>query len=112
MPLASDAKLSDCLIETNCFLVEWSFLNIDYSYQKLVEIASLLPRTKVLVQTENYWHGLCRSMIFRFPDDLEILKLPRQKNIQVRSASRFGLGDLGVNRNRVEGLYRSLKELT
>ncbi len=111
MPLPSDGKLSECLIETNCVLVEWGFEDIDDTYQKLIEIASLLPRTKVLEQTENYWHGLCRSMIFRFPDDLEILKLPDQKIIQVRSASRFGLGDLGVNRNRVSALYRRLNEL-
>ena len=110
MSLSSNGKLSECLIETNCVLVEWSFINIDSSYKKLVQIASLLPRSKVLEQRENYWHGLCRSMIFRFPDDLEILKLPRQKIVQVRSASRIGLGDLGVNRNRVETLYWRLKE--
>ncbi len=109
MPLSSKGKLSECFIETNCVLVEWDFEDVNGSFERLVKIASLLPRTTVLEQDDNYWHGVCRSLIFRFPDDLEILKIPSQKIIQVRSASRFGLGDLGVNRSRIETLYRKLR---
>ena len=108
MPLTSQGSLSECFLETNCVLVEWKFDNLNQSYEKLVGIASSLPRTTVLEQKDEYWHGVCRSLIFRFPDDLEILKLPSKKIIQVRSSSRFGLGDLGVNRNRVETLYKGL----
>ena len=109
MATESTGKLSECFIKSNCILVEWNFDDINGSYQKLIKIASSLPRTLVLEQDDNYWHGVCRSLIFRFPDDLEILKIPGEKIIQVRSASRFGLGDLGVNRNRVENLYKLLR---
>ena len=108
MVLTKEGTLSACLIQSNCILVEWEFRDIDQVYDKLTAIASQLPRTQLLEQTNNYWHAVCRSLIFRFPDDLEILKLSSKGIIQVRSASRFGLGDLGVNRNRVNNLYKNI----
>ena len=108
MPLTVEGTLSECLIESNCVLVNWEFEKINQAYEKLIKIASELPRTIVLEQSAHYWHGVCRSLVFRFPDDLEIVKLPRLGIIQVRSASRFGLGDLGVNRNRVNMIYNKL----
>lgn len=108
MPLTNEGKLSTCLIESNCVLVEWDFRNVEETYERLILIASSLPRTQIVEKKDNYWHGVCRSLVFRFPDDLEIVKLPRLGIIQVRSASRFGLGDLGVNRNRVNMIYNKL----
>ena len=108
MGLTKDGTLSSCLIPTNCVLVEWKFDNVNKSYEKLIDISESLARVKVLKKTESYWHGVVRSLIFRFPDDLEILKIPSKGIIQVRSASRLGLGDLGVNRNRIEKLYSQL----
>ena len=108
MVLTKDGTLSSCLIPTNCVLVEWKFDNVKKSYDKLIYIAESLPRVKVVERTESYWHGVVRSLIFKFPDDLEILKLQGKGIIQVRSASRLGLGDLGVNRNRIKNLYSKL----
>ena len=109
MALTKDGVLSSCVIPTNCLLIEWKFDNIKKSYDKLISIAESLPRVKVIERRESYWHGIVRSLIFRFPDDLEILKIPNKGIIQVRSASRLGLGDLGVNRNRIENLYSQLQ---
>jgi len=108
MSLTKEGSLSSCLIPTNCMLVEWKFDNVKESYDKLIYFAESLVRVKVVEKTECYWHGVVSSLIFRFPDDLEILKLPSKGIIQVRSASRLGLGDLGVNRNRIEYLYSQL----
>ena len=108
MVLTNDGTLSSCVIPTNCVLVEWDFDNVKKSYDKLIRIAESLPRVKVVERTGNYWHGVVRSLIFRFPDDLEILKIPNKGIIQVRSASRLGVGDLGVNRNRIKNLYSQL----
>jgi uncharacterized protein (DUF1499 family) len=47
-------------------------------------------------------------MILRYVDDLELLADIEQGVIQVRSASRVGTWDLGVNRRRVESLRRRL----
>ncbi len=104
-------NLSECVITSNCVRTEWSFEDINQAYELLVDIASSLPRVEVLESDNNYWHGVVRSLVFRFPDDLEILKLSSKKIIQVRSASRIGLGDLGVNQNRIKYLHSKLHTL-
>ena len=92
--------------------------NASEEFIKLIKIASCLPRTDVLKKENNYWKGVCRSLIFRFPDDLEILLIPNNKNIrdsqgiiQLRSSSRIGQSDLGVNRRRIEELLHELEKL-
>ena len=100
--------LSKCQIETNCILVEWEFKNLSETYTKIVRIAKAIPRTTEINQTNCYWHGICRSLIFRFPDDLEILQIPSKKIIQIKSASRYGMSDLGVNQRRIDSIYIKL----
>ena len=109
MPITQSGELSECLISSNCVLVEWSFPQLNSAYDQLIDVASSLPRVSIIEKKKDYWHGVVRSLIFRFPDDLEILRIPSKNVIQVRSASRFGLGDLGVNKNRVDLLYSKLK---
>lgn len=52
----------------------------------------------------DYLHATFRSRIFRFVDDLECRLDARAGVIHLRSASRVGYSDLGVNRRRVEEL--------
>ena len=110
MALNSSGNLSECLLSTNCVLIEWSFPSLKNAYKELVGIASSLPRVSEVESSQNYWHGIVRSLIFRFPDDLEILRIDSRNLIQVRSASRIGLSDLGVNQKRVDDLYMQLTE--
>ena len=102
----------------NSYLTERKFNNAFSKFSKLTKIAGCLPRTDVIKKEKNYWKGVCRSLIFRFPDDLEILLIPNNKNIddsqgtiQVRSSSRIGQSDLGVNKKRVENLLYELEKL-
>ena len=102
----------------NSYLTERKYDNAISKFNKLTKIADCLPRTDVLKREDNYWKGVCRSLIFRFPDDLEILLIPDNKNIQnsqgiiqVRSSSRIGQSDLGVNKKRVEDLLSELEKL-
>jgi uncharacterized protein (DUF1499 family) len=44
------------------------------------------------------------SKVFRFVDDVELRLDPQNNCIQVRSASRIGYSDLGVNRQRIDKL--------
>lgn len=60
-----------------------------------------------VVEADRYWHLEFRSRWFRFVDDVEFLFDPARGLIHVRSASRVGHSDLGVNRKRVEKI-RSL----
>ncbi len=109
----SKRTLAPCSLSSNCIFVEWLFEDIDKQFDFLIEIASALPRTILIKRDPNYWHGVCRSLIFRFPDDLEILKLKTTSNsgkIQIKSASRFGVSDLGVNGNRIRVLKKLLQK--
>ena len=63
-----------------------------------------LPRTKIIFETSDYLHAECTSAFFGFVDDLELHLRTAERVIAVRSASRLGYSDLGVNRRRIEGL--------
>ncbi len=67
-----------------------------------------MSRMRVVSASDDYLHAEERSRLFRFVDDLELLAAPDGELI-VRSASRVGRSDLGVNRRRVERL-RALLE--
>ena len=69
-----------------------------------------LPRTKIISSTDDYLHAECTSAVFGFVDDLELHLRPAEKLIAVRSASRLGHSDFGVNRKRVEALRVLLRE--
>ena len=106
---SSEKGLTPCLNPLNCVFFQKEFDNVDRTFEQLISIAEEIPRTKVLENNETYWKGVCRSLIFRFPDDLEILKLGNK--IQIKSASRYGGGDLGVNGSRVGRLLTELEKL-
>ncbi len=53
---------------------------------------------------DGYLRATFTSRVFRFVDDVEFLLDEKEGVIQVRSASRLGYSDLGVNRKRVERL--------
>lgn len=68
-----------------------------------------LPRTRVLEESASFLRVECRSAVFRFIDDLELGWRAGQSAVTVRSASRIGYHDFGVNRRRVEKLRRVLQ---
>jgi len=70
-------------------------------------IVRSLPRVSVTASTENYLHAEFRSAVFLFVDDVEFLADEAAGVVQVRSASRVGSSDLGVNRKRVETIRAS-----
>jgi len=79
-------------------------------WQAIREVVSNLPRCKVIKATDQYLHAECKTRIFRFVDDLELRLDPVTGTIAVRSASRIGYSDLGVNRRRVDQLRQTLKD--
>jgi uncharacterized protein (DUF1499 family) len=69
-----------------------------------------LPRTEIVSESDDYLHAECRSAMFGFVDDLELHLRPQSGSIAVRSASRLGYRDFGVNRKRVESLRAALAD--
>jgi uncharacterized protein (DUF1499 family) len=68
-----------------------------------------MPRTTVVAAETGYLYAEFRSKLMGFVDDVEFLVDPAKGVIHVRSASRLGRRDFGVNRDRIERL-RSLLE--
>jgi uncharacterized protein (DUF1499 family) len=68
-----------------------------------------LPRTRLVVDRPGYLHAECTSALLGFVDDLELQLRETDGSIAVRSASRLGYRDFGVNRKRVETLRAALK---
>lgn len=68
-------------------------------------LASLLEAEATLETREaGYLHAVFKTRFLRFRDDFEARLGSEGKLIHVRSASRLGSSDFGVNRKRVERL--------
>jgi len=72
------------------------------AWQRLKTAVLAEKRVTVLVERKDYLHAEIRSLIFRFVDDVEFSLDAGAGLINVRSASRMGYSDFGVNRKRVE----------
>jgi len=72
------------------------------AWRVLINTLMSLPRYKLIRQSDSYLHYEVTSLVFRFTDDLELLLDTANNEIQIRSGSRVGYGDFGVNRRRVE----------
>lgn len=81
------------------------------AFAKLKQAIASLPRTKIITQSPNYLYAEFTSTIMRFVDDVEFYLDADTKVIHVRSASRLGQSDLGVNRKRIETIRAKLQEL-
>jgi uncharacterized protein (DUF1499 family) len=77
------------------------------SMEDVRKAVEALPRTRVVLAHPNYLHAEFRSRLLGYVDDVEFFF--DGAVVQVRSASRLGRRDFGVNRARVEQLRRILK---
>ncbi|MEH1987779.1 DUF1499 domain-containing protein [Nostoc sp.] len=117
----SNGKLASCPNSPNCV----SSQSPDASHQiapltftstpeeaitNLKQIIESLPRTKIITESQDYYlYAEFKSALLGFVDDVEFY-LDRNANIiHVRSASRLGQSDLGVNRQRIETIRAKLK---
>jgi uncharacterized protein (DUF1499 family) len=75
---------------------------------RLLQVIEGMARVKITAVEDHYIHAEFTSKIFRFVDDVEFYFDRDHKIIHVRSASRVGYSDLGVNRRRVEKIRQAL----
>ena len=68
-----------------------------------------MPDTRLIGADSNYLYVEFRTRRMRFVDDVEFVSDPAAGVIHVRSASRLGRRDFGVNRERVEALRRAIE---
>lgn len=77
--------------------------------RRLKEVVNNIPGANLINEESDYLYFECASKVLGFVDDLEFYCSPDEKAIHVRSASRLGYSDLGVNRKRVENIRRKFE---
>ena len=101
------SQLPECVVLTHCVREDWPVSDVESSFKKVVEAVSNTPRTQIIEQTDSYIHAEAKTKWRRYTDDLLVKAVPEQGLIQVRSESRVGIGDNGVNQKRIDDLaYR------
>jgi uncharacterized protein (DUF1499 family) len=110
---AKDGRLAPCRRTPNCVCSqadpsdrEHYIAPLRASMQDVRKAVESLPRTRVVLAHPNYLYAEFRSRLLGFVDDVEFFF--DGAAVQVRSASRLGRRDFGVNRARVEALRRML----
>ena len=118
----SQGELTPCPESPNCVVsqngdTEHQIEPITYSGDRdnakdtMLKVLSVVPRTEVIKQTENYIYAQSTSRLMGFVDDLEFYFPEDQKTIEIRSASRMGESDIGVNRRRLEQIRFAIADL-
>jgi uncharacterized protein (DUF1499 family) len=116
----NNGELATCPSTPNCVNSQISASDAEHSIKPIsidgdsaARMADLklaiksMPRSTVIKETNNYLYVEFTSKLMGFVDDVEFYFDGDGKSIQVRSASRLGESDLGVNRQRIEEI-RSL----
>jgi len=120
--VAAVMKLPDCPESPNCvssqaaqnsshyiapFIIN-STTNDAWAVIKNVLLSQ--SRTVITKRSENTIHAESTSLVFRFVDDIDLILDKEAGLIHIRSASRTGHSDLGVNRKRVESIRSELQK--
>ena len=77
---------------------------------KLKAVVESLPRTKIITETDNYLYAEFKTALMGYVDDVEFYIDRNTQKIHVRSASRLGQSDLGVNRKRIETIREKFSQ--
>ena len=75
---------------------------------RLAQLIESIDGARIVERRPDYLYARFTTRLMRFVDDAEFWFDPAAGVVQVRSASRVGRGDLGVNRARVEALRARL----
>ncbi len=117
----TDGKLADCPGTPNC--VSSQALESDSEhfipplpYSKspseamsaLKSVINSMERTEIVTESDQYLYAEFTSALMGFVDDVEFYLDEEAGVVHVRSASRLGQSDLGVNRKRVEEIRTKL----
>ena len=73
-------------------------------------IVEATPGAHIFESKPDYLYAEYASSLLGFVDDVEFYVPPNARIIHVRSASRLGSSDLGVNRRRIEAIRVKLVE--
>jgi uncharacterized protein (DUF1499 family) len=75
---------------------------------RIAAVVEALPGTRIVERRDDYLYAQFTTPMMRFVDDVEFWADPAAGVVQVRSASRVGRKDFGVNRARIEAIRARL----
>ena len=99
---ASHVELKPCIEVGHCVREELNVKNIEQPFEEIKKIIENTPRTEIVEINGDYLHAEATSKWMKFVDDLEVFFLPESNILLIRSESRVGESDLGVNQKRVD----------
>ena len=79
--------------------------------KQLAQVLTQMPRTVIVTQNADYLYAQSTTALLKFTDDVEFWLDKPNHVIQVRSSSRLGRKDFGVNRARVEAIRAAFAEV-
>jgi uncharacterized protein (DUF1499 family) len=74
------------------------------SIEALATMLAAMPGIRIVERRPDYVRAEAETRWMKFTDDLEFWFDPARKVIELRSASRLGRKDFGVNRERIEAI--------
>ena len=80
----------------------------DATMARLRAVVEAMPGARVVQASDDYLHATFTTRWLRFVDDAEFWYDPAAQAVQLRSASRLGQLDFGVNRARIASIRRAL----
>jgi len=75
--------------------------------EDLVRLIGAMPRGAIVQAQDSYIHATFTSRLLGFVDDLEFYFDESKQVVQMRSASRSGYYDFGVNKGRLEDVVKA-----
>ena len=99
---ASQVELKPCIEVAHCVREEWDVRNSENPFEAIKSIIEINPRTEIVELNRDYLHAEVTSKWMKYVDDLEVSFLPESNILSIRSESRVGESDLGVNQKRVD----------
>ena len=108
---ASHVELKPCIQISHCVREELDVANIREPFETVKKIIENTSRTKITDYDQDYLHAEVTSRIMKYIDDLEVSYIPENKKIVIRSESRVGEGDFGVNKKRVDSIKSSFFDI-
>ena len=100
--LASHIELKPCIEVAHCVREEWEVNSIEEPFEEIKSLIENTPRTEIVEINGDYLHAEATSRWMKYVDDLEVSFLPESNVLLIRSESRVGESDLGVNKKRVD----------
>ena len=99
---ASHLEIKPCIELAHCVREELKVNDIKEPFEEIKTLIENTPRTKIVEINGDYLHAEVTSKWMKYVDDLEVSFLPETNILLIRSESRVGESDLGVNKKRVD----------